>query len=212
MAKATIKDQEWDELEIFSSLSSLFASTLELQETLDETVRLISGLTKADACFLYLSDHSSKDLILSASKTPHPHEIGHIRLKVGEGITGWVAKHQKPVSIPKRAHLDPRFIGMLPEDDFEAFLSVPISIKNNVVGVINIQHKKPHAHSKRFINLLTTIGRQIGAAIETARLYKETQKRSKALEALSAVSHTITQDHYPEEIMQLIPTSHQPCS
>lgn len=204
MSKNQSKEENWDELKVFSDLSSLFASTLELQQTLEETISLVSRLTKADACFLYLVDLTSNDLVLSASKTPHPNEIGHLRMKTGEGITGWVAKHRKAVAISKDAYQDPRFIGALPEDRYEAFLSLPILIKNNLVGVINVQHKRPHVHSPRFINILSTIGRQIGAAIETARLYKETRQRARALEALTAVSHTLTQDRYPEEIMQLI--------
>jgi signal transduction protein with GAF and PtsI domain len=198
------KEEEWDELKIFSDLSALFSSTLELNQTLDETIGLVSRLTKADACFLYLVDHGPNDLVLSASKTPHPHEIGHLRLKMGEGITGWVAKHHKTVALPRDAYKDPRFRGALPEDRYEAFLSIPILIKNKPVGVINVQHRKPHEHSARLINLLSTIGRQVGGAIETARLYDETRRRAKALEALTAVSHTLNQDRYPEEIMQLI--------
>ncbi len=202
--KSHSKTEEIDELKVISDLSDLFASTLELQHTLNETIGLVSRLTKADACFLYLHDLATHDLVLSASKTPHPQEIGHLRIKIGEGITGWVAKHHKPVAIPKDAHSDPRFMGALPEDRYESFLSVPVMIKNDVIGVINVQHKKPHVHSPRLINLLATIGRQVGSAIETARLYSETRRRAKALEALTAVSHTITQDRYPEEIMQLI--------
>ncbi len=202
--KRRTKDETVDELKVFSDLSHLFASTLELDHTLNEIVQLVSRLSHADACFLFLRDLATNDLILSASKTPHPHEVGRIRLKVGEGITGWVAKHHKPVAISKNAHEDPRFTSTLPEDQYEAFLSVPILIKNDVVGVINVQHKKPHVYPVRLINLLSTVGRQVGSAIETARLYKETRQRAKAIEALTAVSHTITQDRYPEEIMQLI--------
>ncbi|MCG3206133.1 MAG: hypothetical protein KCHDKBKB_02860 [Elusimicrobia bacterium] len=204
MKKILSKKDDFDELKVFSDLSSLFASTLELQQTLNETIHLVSRLTKADACFLYLLDPATQDLVLSASKTPHPHEIGHIRIKMGLGITGWVAKHHRVVAIAKGSHQDPRFLGTLPEDQYEAFLSVPVMIKNNVVGVINIQHKKPHPHSARLIDLLSTVGRQVGSAIETARLYDETRRRAKTLEALTAVSHTITQDRFPEEIMQLI--------
>lgn len=204
MAKKSKIEEDWDELQVFSDLSSLFASTLELQQTLHETIGLVSRLTKADACFLYLLEPGTSDLVLSASKTPHPNEIGHLRIKMGEGITGWVARHHKSVAISKGAHEDPRFIGALPEDRYEAFLSVPVLIKNSVIGVINVQHKKAHVHSPRFVHLLSTIGRQVGAAIETARLYKETRRRARALEALTAVSHTITQDRYPDEIMQLI--------
>lgn len=200
----TAKEEVFDELKVFSDLSTLFASTLELQQTLDETIKLVSHLTKGDACFLYLQDLATHDLVLSASKTPHPQEIGRLRIKIGEGITGWVAKHHKPVAIAKNAHSDPRFIGALPEDRYEAFLSVPVMIKANVVGVINVQHKRPKTFSPRMINVLATIGRQVGGALETARLYDETRRRAKALEALTAVSHAVTEDRYPEEIMQLI--------
>lgn len=198
------KHTDIDGLDVLTELSALFASTLELKQTLEGTIGLVSRLTKAEACFLYLLDAASNDLVLSASKTPHPHEVGHLRLKIGEGLTGWVAKHHKTIAISKGAHKDPRFIGALPEDRFEAFLSVPILIKNKVVGVINVQHKKAHVYSQRLINVVTTIGRQVGGAIETARLYEETNRRAKALETLTAVSQTLAQDRYPEEIMQLI--------
>src|ERR1051326_6847234 len=196
--------EEFDELKIFADLSNLFSSTLELDQTLQETINLVSRLSKADACFLYLYNSETQELVLSASKTPHPNEIGHLKLKLGEGITGWVAKNHKHVVISKGAHKDPRFIGTLPEDRYEAFLSIPILVKNNVVGVINAQHKKPHVHSDRLIKILDAIGRQVGSAIETARLYEETNRRAKAIEALTAVSSTLTQDRYPEDIMQLI--------
>jgi GAF domain-containing protein len=204
MPKKNTKANEFDELKIVSDLSTLFSSTLELKQTLQETISLVSRITNADACFLYLSDSVTGELVLSASKTPHPQEIGQLRLKPGEGITGWVAQHQKPVAIGQDAQKDPRFLKALPEDKFEAFLSVPVLIKNNVVGVLNVQHKKAQDFPARLIELVSTIGKQVGGAIETARLYEETRRRAKAIETLSAVSHTLTQDHYPEEIMQLI--------
>lgn len=204
MAKKSTKDQ-FDELKILSDLSNLFSSALELDQTLHETIALVSRLTKADACFLYLYEPQSQELVLSASKTPHPNEIGHLRLKLGQGITGWVAKNQKHVMLSKGAHKDPRFIGSLPEDKYEAFLSIPILIKNQLIGVINAQHKKPHATTERLVRLLDTIGRQVGSAIETARLYEETKQKARAIEALSAVSTTLGgHDRTGEDVMQHI--------
>jgi len=193
-----------DELKIINDLSTLFSSTSDLHHTLRETIDLISKLTTADACFLYLYDLNKGELVLSASKTPHPNEIGQLRLKLGEGITGWVAKHQKPVALAKNAHKDPRFVGALPEDKYEAFISIPILVKGKMVGVINAQHKKPYACPSRLLNLLSTMGRQVGGAIETARLYQETQRSTKAVETLQAVSNTLVQDHYSDDIMQRI--------
>lgn len=198
------KKEKMNEVRILSDLADLYASALNLDQALQETIHLASRLTGADACFLYLYDPSGKNLILSASKTPHPKEVGQFSLKVGEGITGWVAKHHTPVSIPSGASRDPRFVGAFPEDRFEAFHSVPILIKNKVVGVINVQHKTSFKMPGRLLNLMAMVGRQIGGLIETARLYEETNRRAKALETLSAVSQTLAQDRYQDEIMQMI--------
>lgn len=192
-----------DELSVFSDLCRLFSSTQELQATLKETIHLVSHLTKADACFLYLYDERDEKLTLSASKTPHPNEVGKLNFQLGEGITGWVAKNMKAVALSKGAHKDPRFIGTLPEDKFEAFLSIPISVKNKLIGVINAQHKKSMAHPPRLVQLLETIAHQVGNAIVNAKLHTETQNRARAIEALTAMSTTLVQDH-SEEVMDRI--------
>ena len=64
---------------------------------------------------------------------------------MGQGITGWVAEHRKPVVIGRNAYQDPRFLSFteLPEDRYEAFLSVPVLCREKVVGVINVQHREP---------------------------------------------------------------------
>lgn len=195
-----------EELDLLNKITNIIGSTLDLNTMLQEIVGLVSGVTRADACFIYLHEPAQDSLVLSASKTPHPGEIGRIRLKMGEGLTGWVAEHKKPLAIPEKAHEDHRFkfFQNLPEDKFESFLSVPILIKDAVVGVINVQHRKAHTHAERTQKLLTTIARQVGGALENARLYEETRRRADAIQTLSAVSHTVASDRYADEILQLI--------
>lgn len=195
-----------EELDLLHKITHIIGSTLDLKTMLQEIVGLVSGLTRADACFVYLHEPAQDSLVLSASKTPHPGEIGQIRLKMGEGLTGWVAEHKKPLAIPEKAHEDHRFkfFQNLPEDKFESFLSVPILIKDAVVGVINVQHRKAHTHTDRTQKLLTTIARQMGGALENARLYEETRRRADAIQTLSAVSHTVASDRYADEVLQLI--------
>jgi len=204
MATSNSKSKVLDELEIISAVADLLASNQDLKTILQEAISLVSSVTRADACFLYLFDPNTSELVLSASQTPHPKDLGKIRLKLGEGVTGWVAEHKTPVAIPQYAKKDKRFLELLVEDTYEAFLSVPILIKENVVGVINAQHRKPHQYSPRLIKLVTLIGRQIGRGIELARTRDESQRRGRTLETLSAVSNTLALDRYPEEIMQLI--------
>jgi uroporphyrinogen-III synthase len=122
---------------------------LSLDQFLDKIIKLINKIIDVDSCFIYL--YQNKKLTLFASKKPHQNLLGKITLKEGEGITGWVAEHKKTVSIKEKAYLDPRFkfFKELPEDRYEAFLSVPIIDKQGLVGVINLQNKKPKIFSKK---------------------------------------------------------------
>jgi uroporphyrinogen-III synthase len=83
-----------------------------------------------------------------------------------------VAEHQEPVAVAEGAALDPRFqfFHELPEDSYEAFLSVPLLCRGRVVGVINVQHRQPHSYKPREIRLISTVGFLVGSEIEMARL------------------------------------------
>ncbi len=193
-----------DELEIITALTDLLTSNQDLKTILDDGIEMVSQLTQANACFLYLCAPASSELVLSASKTPHPNEVGKVKIKMGEGVAGWVAEHKTPVAIPKNAKKDKRFVELLVEDSYEALLSIPILIKDTVVGVINIQHKKAHQYAPRLVKMLTLMGRHIGRAVELARLREESQRREKTLETLSLVSNTLAQDQIPEDIMRMV--------
>ena len=196
------------ETAILHQISESISSNLNLDEVLKQIIEIVVQVTHADASLLYLLDGHKEELILRASKNPHPKLIGRIRLEIGEGITGWVAKEKKPVAIPKNASDDPRFkvFHNLPEDRYQAFLSVPLIVKNEVIGVINVQHKRPHEYNHGEMALLTTIAHQVGGAIENARLYQEMKKKAMQIETLSKVSRTITSNRYLEEILHLIVT------
>ncbi len=80
------------ELDTLYQISNSINSHLEMDEVLSETMRLVHEITQGDSCLLYLLDEENGELVLQASKDPHPSEIGELRLKLGEGITGWVAQ------------------------------------------------------------------------------------------------------------------------
>jgi len=194
------------ELEVLYQISASISSHLELDEVLHQIIGLVHQLTRGDACFLYLLDASKQELVLQASKDPHPENIGTIRLKLGEGITGWVAQEQQAVAIAQNASRDPRFklFFSLPEDRYEAFLSVPVTAKDKVIGVINVQHRNSHSHGPAEVKLISIIGQQVGNAIENARLYEETRRRAQQIESLLRISETVSSKKYLEEMLTLI--------
>ena len=104
------------------------ASADAVHEVLARVVEFASALVKCDSCLIYVLE--DEELVLRASKDPHPDVVDRLKLHVGEGITGWVAEHREPVAVSKNASKDPRFqfFHELPEDTYEAFLSVPLDV------------------------------------------------------------------------------------
>ena len=139
-------------------------------QALDRVLDCAVEVVKCDSCFIYVLE--GDDLVLRASKNPHQELVDRLKLRLGQGITGWVAEHREPVAVFREAYKDPRFqyFTELPEDRFEAFLSVPLLSRGRLAGVMNLQHREPHVYSPRDIRLLSTIGFLAGAEIEVARL------------------------------------------
>ena len=196
------------EVEVLHRISDSISSTLDLDVVLKHIVEVVVEVMKADACLLYLLSKDRDELILWASKNPHPRLIGRISVNLGEGITGWVAREQVRVVIPRKAHDDPRFkfFHNLPEDRYQAFISLPIVTKGEVIGVINVQHTRSKRYREAELALLSTIGKQVGGAIENARLYEEMRYQAIQLDTLSQVSETVSSNRLIEEVLQLIVT------
>ncbi len=200
-------DLAGQELEILHQISRSISCSLDLDQVLKEIVELVVAVTKCDSCLLYLLEDSEPYLFLRASKNPHPRLIGRISVKVGEGITGWVAETSETVAIARNAGKDPRFkvFNNLPEDKYQAFLSVPIIVPTDqVIGVINVQHRKTHRHSDHEQTLLSIIGHQVGGAISNARLYEEAERRTLQLSTLVQVSQIAASGRYLDKMLQLI--------
>ncbi len=174
-------------LDFLHEIGSRMASSSSLRGVLRRIVDFAASIVKCDSCFVYVLEDN--ELVLRASKNPHPEEVDHLRLGLGEGITGWVAKNKQPVAVACNAFQDTRFqfFNELPEDRYEAFLSVPILCRGRLVGVINLQNRRPHSYTRREIRLLSTIGFFVGAEIEMARLEEKSSQLSEELEARKIV-------------------------
>jgi signal transduction protein with GAF and PtsI domain len=174
-------------VDFLHEISSRMAAADPLHEVLAQVVEFAADLVECDSVFIYVLEED--ELVLRASKNPHQEIVDRLKLRVGQGITGWVAEHREPVAVPEDAAKDPRFkfFNELPEDSFEAFLSVPILSRGRLVGVINLQHRQPHIYSKRQIQLISTIGFLVGAEIEMARLESENLDLVEQLETRKLV-------------------------
>jgi GAF domain-containing protein len=194
------------QLALLHRISGIVSSDMSLNKMLDELVGIVVGVTNCDACLVYLLERSQGEIVLCASQLPHASEIGNIRLKIGEGVTGWVAKHRSVVALSSRASTDPRFksFSALPEDTYEAFLSVPLISSGQVIGVINVHHRQKRDHTPEEVALLGYVAEQMGGAISKTRLSEHSQAATKKVELLAAVGHTISTEGYLDRILQVI--------
>jgi uroporphyrinogen-III synthase len=170
-------------VDFLHEIGSRMAASDPLHTVLNRIVDFACSVINCDSCFVYVLEDNQ--LVLRASKNPHADIVDHLGLWLGQGITGWVGWHREPVAISSKALQDPRFkrFPELPEDTFEAFLSVPILCRGKLVGVINLQHLKPYQHTENEVRLLTTIGHLVGAELERARLETEIVQLSDRLES-----------------------------
>jgi uroporphyrinogen-III synthase len=155
-------------------------------ESLTHIVELVGEVVPCDSCFLYVLQDS--ELVLYASKNPHGGVVDRLKLKVAQGMTGW-ALDREPAVISRGAGLDPRFrlFNELPQDQHEAFLSLPLVGRGKLVGVINVQNRFPYEFSQGEIGMVSAIGYLAGAEIEMARLEEQNLELSKKIETRTLV-------------------------
>ena len=202
----TLDGSAGSQLTLLHRISGIVSSNMSLKDMLGELIGLVVSVTNCDACLVYLLEPAAAEIVLCASQLPHAKEIGNIRMKIGEGVTGWVAQHRSVVALSSRASSDSRFkfFNALPEDTYEAFLSVPLISSGDVIGVINVHHKKGRQHSPEEVALLTYMAEQMGGAIAKARLFEKSQASTRKVEMLAAVGHAITTEEYLDRILQAI--------
>ena len=181
-------------------------STLDLEQVLTQVATKVADALHADACFVYLYDDRSGELVLRATHGTRVEEMTQRpRMRPGEGITGSAAETRLPVQIAAQANLDPRFKNFpnLPEDEYESILAVPILARGErLEGALNIRTREPRAFTEDEVELLLAIAAQVAQSIEHAKLYERSLRRVAELEALADIGQTVSSSLYLDEALR----------
>jgi K+-sensing histidine kinase KdpD len=124
---------------------------------------------------------------------------------VGEGITGWVANARVPLAA-RDVRKEPRFkwVPEVDEPRFTSMLSVPLVVRDDLVGVMNVQATAPRDFTKEEIDFLQTIANQVAGIIDKARLQREAERKLREVSALFEVSNVLTSTLDLDEVLQLV--------
>jgi two-component system, sensor histidine kinase PdtaS len=201
-------DESERHLRLLTETIEAVNSSLDLEEVLGLIARRVADALEADACFVYLYDEPTDELVLRATHGSHVDELTRTpRMRPGEGITGSAASEGSPVMIASQAHLDPRFKSFpnLPEDEYESILAVPILARDGRLdGALNVRTITPREFARGEIDLLVSIATQVAQSIEHAQLYAQAQRRVHELESLARISEAVSESLYLEESLEAI--------
>lgn len=171
------------QIEIINEISNILNSTLNIDELLNYTVEAIKRDFDYFSVMIFILLEDKRELILKAHTCEHlilkPNEY---KLRVGEGIVGWVAQHGE-ISVVNDVSQDPRFVSN-GNYNTKSELAIPIKIDKEVVGVINIEDTRLYAFDDTDVIVLQTLSEQIASALKNARLYGEIAQFNKKLKEL----------------------------
>src|SRR3954451_10645206 len=195
-------------LRLLTETTAAVNSSLDLEEVLNLVATKVADALHADACFVYLYDERTDELVLRATHGTNIEDMTkRPRMRTGEGITGTAAAERSPIMIPAQAHLDPRFkeFANLPESQYESILAVPILVRGTTLeGALNVRTREPRVYSDAEIELLVSIADQVAQSIVHAQLYDQAQRRVAELEALARISEAVSESLYLEESLEAI--------
>lgn len=176
------------ELGFLVRLAQAAASTQKPDELLALIIREATSAMGTDVCSLYLLQPSGKELLLTATNGLNENMVRKVRMRVGEGITGWVAETRQPV-VAADVSRDPhwKWVPGLDEDRFHSMLSVPIESGPRLVGVLNAQAAERRDFNAADIDFLRAIAGQVAGILERSEL----QRRLEAQLAEIQLSHDI---------------------
>ncbi len=178
-------------LTILEDISTLISHSQDLQESLQNIVKVVADRMETEVCSLYIFDQAKKRLTLCATTGLDEESIGKVTMGIGEGLTGMVIERMKPVMVVDAlAHPRYKYFPETHEERFHSFLGVPLIDNKTPLGVLVVQTSRRREFSRDEIRLLTTISTQASSIIVQARLVdslrskeqerKEYQKRMMA--------------------------------
>jgi len=190
----------YERLNLLYQVSNVIHSTLEphkaLQLIVDEAVQLMGASSGSVALFNpttgFLEIEAARGLPTAASK---------LKLKLGEGVTGWVARAGKPARVGDVSK-DPRYI--MARRNVRSELAVPLEVNGVVHGVLNVDSDRLNAFTAENQELLQELGAQAAKVIHNTWLYEQLRLKARLFESLVSVGQAINSTLNLDDALQVI--------
>lgn len=185
-------------------VSRAISSNVYLEEILSLVVGLTAELTESRICSLMLLDEKKQELVIKATQSLSERYRSKPPVKIGESVSGRAVKQKKPVVVLDVTHeADYRYKEIAEQEGLKSMISVPMMIKNRVIGVLNCYTSNVHTFNEEEVKTLVGVANQAAVAIENTHLFAEKAAAEEALEIRKKVerakgiimkNHGVTED------------------
>ncbi len=172
------------ELTLLNRASQAFSSTLDLDQVLTTVLEEVRHLLSATASSIWLDDSETNELVCQQATGPRSEIVRGWRLAPGEGIAGWVVRSGESLVVPD-VQTDERYFREVAEQvglGLHSMLAIPLRIKQNVIGVLQVLDTEVSRFDTRDLALVESLATTAAIAIENARLYRELHSHANLLE------------------------------
>jgi signal transduction protein with GAF and PtsI domain len=176
------------QLEALTEISRAITSDLYLEDLLKLIVLVTAEVMDSNTVSLMLLDEKKRVLRIRATQSISDEYLSKPPTRLGEGIAGLVAVEGSPISVWDVTE-DDRYINkdVARSENLHSLLSVPMSVKGRVTGVLNCYTSRHRSFSDEEINLLTAVACQAAIAIENTELMVRTRVIQEELETRKLV-------------------------
>jgi len=198
-----------EELAAVNAIAAVVSHSLDLDDVLVDALDKTLEVMSIEAGGIYLLDEESGVLTIAAQRGFSPELVAEIdRLKVGEGFSGRVAQSGETL-VARNVSEDPRLTRIaVQEEGLRSLAVVPLRAKGKVLGTLFAVTRGYREFTARDVQLLTSIGHQIGVAVENAQLFEAEQRRAEQFRVISEVGRRITSimsiDSVLKQVVELI--------
>jgi len=182
------EDSNGKVIQALARISEAITSDLYLEDILKLIVAVTAEVMGSNICSILLLDKSGKELVVKATQSISERYNKKPNMKLGEGVAGKVAQEGKPITVLD-VRKDKRYLSrdIAIKENLCSLLSVPLTFKKKVIGVLNCYTAKPHRFSQNEINVFKSIANQAAIVIENFRLIIESKVIREELESRKVV-------------------------
>jgi phosphoserine phosphatase RsbU/P len=170
-------------------VSDVMSTSLDLDTTLRRVAEVVRKVIDYEIFAILLLNEKTQELRIRFQVGYPPEFAERSRIKVGEGVTGQAVQLRQAILIDDVTQ-DPRYIAAIPNVCSE--LAVPLTTKNRVIGVIDLEARHPGYFNEEHKRLLTLIASRMAAGIENAQLYTRTTRQARILLLMNEIARELS--------------------